>query len=245
MKQFILSTAITLSTLSCTDYQVADKKTELPTIDHPEQVEIRKSFEEIPIDNSAFCPTPASGNCTKSFQLMLAQLMVLDPIPVPQPGVGQTISTSNAIDRYRAFLTDYAGEPIISVFKQLYPKILLTKYGILDGSDYAQITYLTQQLIEARSYDSATLAAALKKLKHHLPPNQFMAMKTASIGAAERRKVLIEKEITSLSDTTATGPYSDKMSALVFPKEIRAHFLVKMKDDYAAVVNDLVALNRL
>jgi len=245
MKQFFLTIAIVVGSIACTESQLTEKRPNLPVIDHPERVEIRKSFQDIPVNNSAFCTDPAGKDCLQTYQLLLAQLMVLDPIPVPQPGTGQLISTIEAVDRYKAFVTQYAGEPILGMFKQLYPRILLNKYGILNGTNYDQITYFTHQLIEAKSYDSTILTAALKKLKPHLAPDQFTAMKTASIEAAARQKALIEQEIANLSDTTATGSYGDEMSALLFPKEIRAHFLFEKKGDHTAVLNNLVELRRL
>ncbi len=245
MKQFFLTIAIVVGSTACTESHLTEKRPNLPVIDHPERVEIRKSFKDIPVNNLGFCTDPTGKGCMQTYRLLMAQLMVLDPIPVPQPGTGQIISTSEAVDRYKAFVAQYTGEPILAMFKQLYPRILLNKYGILNGTNYDQIAYFTQQLVEAKSFDSATLTIALKKLKPNLEPGKFNTMRAAAQQAARQQKSLIEKEIAALSDTTAAGPYGDEMSDLLFPKEIRAHFLAEKERDYSAVLNNLDELNRL
>ncbi|MBO0947064.1 hypothetical protein [Fibrella forsythiae] len=245
MKQVYLIVALLAGSFSCTDKQAAEKGPHLPVIDHPERVEIRKSFGEVPIDNSDFCADPAGNSCVHTYQLLLAQLMILDPIPVPQSTLGPAISTAEAIDLYKSFVSHYRGEPILAVFKQLYPRILLNKYGILEGSDFAQISYFAQQLIEAKSYDHAILLAALKKLKPHSSPGQFSSMKASTLEATQRRRSLLEAEISELSDTTATGRYGDELSTRLFPKDIRAQILARNKSEYRNLLTDLDELNKL
>lgn len=165
----------------------------------------------------------------------------------PCPSLNRLLGlfTQEAVHRYNQFVAAHPGEPILAVFKQLYPRILLNKYGILASQDYTQIIYFTQQLIEAKSYDHITLTAALKKLKPQLAPGQFNAMKASTLEAAHRQKAYHEAEIAALSDTSSTGRYGDEVSARLFPKEVRAQFLAKQKSDYAALVKNLDALNRL
>lgn len=175
MKQIIYTVTIAMASLSCTDQQVDVSEETSPRYAMTPRIEIRKSLSDVFINASSFCNSmlPVTPNCGEQTYAFQAQLMKLDPIPVPQPNLDPTISSDEAVRLYKQFITDHTGEPVLAVFRQLYPRILLNKYGVIASRDYPLIAYFARELVESGSYDFGTQANALTAIQPHVPAQQF------------------------------------------------------------------------
>ncbi|WP_375445674.1 hypothetical protein [uncultured Fibrella sp.] len=175
MKQIIYAAAITMASLACTHQQVDVLEETSPRFAGATRIEIRKSLSDVFINASSYCNSllPVTPNCAEQTYAFQAQLMKLDPIPVPQPNLDPTISSDEAVQLYKQFITDHTGEPVLAVFRQLYPRILLNKYGVITSRDYPLVAYFARELIESGSYDFGTQANALTAIQPHVPAQQF------------------------------------------------------------------------
>lgn len=134
---------------------------------------IRRSLVDIPVNSKALSLSKQSAADAILIQTLRGELMQLDPVPVPQSNAELPISIAEADKRYRSFVSDHQGEPLLGLFQQYFPRILLNKYGIINGTDYALIRYYTEQLVAAESFDFVTLASALSTLRPHVQAEQF------------------------------------------------------------------------
>lgn len=154
-----------------------------------------KSFVDIDLNNALLCIPDTAAACYQQLIQLQRQIAQDYPIPIPQPNVPPLISAKEAVTLYKQYVTDHAGQPVLVVFKQLYPRILLNKYGILAGHDHQQIRYFTEQLLEAHSLDFATLAAALTLLKDEVPTPQFNQW----LDATSRRRAAARQRAATLN----------------------------------------------
>ena len=142
------------------------------------------SFAEIDLSTQSLCPGDTSARCYQELIQLQHQVAEAYPILIPQPNVPAPLSADEATTLYRKYVADHAGEPVLIAFKQLYPRILLTKYGILASNDHTLIRYFTEHMLEAHSQDFATLTRSLTLLKAHVPPARFNQWLENTIGEA-------------------------------------------------------------
>ena len=225
MKQLFVYIAIAIICLACTDQQVTVSepvdlgKEQLP------QVEIRRSLSDVPINGTAFCTPLFTRKCAFEVVKLQRQLMALDPVPVPQLNVDLPIPPTEADQLYHQFVTKHAGQPVLALFRQLYPRIMLNKYGIIISTNYSLVTYYTCELIESGSYDFVTQAKALKSIRAHVPVGQFNQLTQKATINARLYKPQLKQDF----DQNMAYLNNLEVDLRLFPedarKRIRAHFV--------------------
>ena len=134
---------------------------------------IRRSLSDVQLNTVAFCPSQRSANCAEQLNDLQHRLNDLNPVPVPRTTTDRPVSTAEATRLYKKFVAEHTGEPVLTIFQQLYPRILLNKYGVLSSTDYGLIVYFLRELVESGSYDFDTQAKAFEAIQPHTPTLQF------------------------------------------------------------------------
>ena len=201
------------------------------------------SLSEIPLSSDALCPGNTSFDCRKRLIQLQRDVVADYPIPIPQPNVPALISPGEAVESYRKYIANHAGEPKLIAFRQLYPRILLNNYGILASNNHALILYFTEQMLNAHSQDFATLAQALTLLKPDVPASQYNQWLTVTIREAEARKIEQQKLISDtkkqMAALSASTDFEQKKSYWLSLK----FFLERL--EATTVSADVVALHKL
>ncbi|MBO0930453.1 hypothetical protein [Fibrella aquatilis] len=191
-KLFLLTTLLFISVACQTEsdksLSVADSETPSLFTDADLGISHHRSFVEVRLSAAALCPGMNTLSCRKELHRLHRQVAEDYPIPVPQPNVPPLISAEEATVLYKKYLTVHANAPILVVFKQLYPRILLNRYGILASNHHKQILYFTEHMIEAHSQDFATLAKALPLLQNDIPRPVLGGWLTTLIPEAEAQE---------------------------------------------------------
>lgn len=186
-------------------------------------IPVRRSLSDVPINVSRFCNNKAS-NCAIQLSQLQAQLMVEDPVPVPQSTIGATISTEEAVQRYKQFVANHPGEPVLDVFKQLYPRILLDKYGLLASEKYSLILYFTQQLIDAGSLDLSIQTRALIALKGHVPDVTYTRLLSTVLADAKAYQIGHEQVLARLTAEAKEQQSTNKKFSQRVHQQIVDHY---------------------
>ena len=165
---------------------------------------IRRSLSDVRLNTAAFCPSQRRANCAEQLNGLQHRLNDLNPIPVPQSATERPVTTTEATRLYKKFVTEHTGEPILAIFQQLYPRILLNKYGVVSSTDYGLITYFLQELVKSGSYDFDTQAKALEAIQPHIPAQQFRQLiRPAATSVRENKesyKLLSDMVVAKLKD---------------------------------------------
>lgn len=167
---------------------------------------VRRSLSDVWINTASFCPSKTDVLCAKQLDNIQRQLNDMNPVPVPQSGERIPVSVVEATILYKRFVADHTGEPILAIFQQLYPRILLNKYGVLNSSDYELISYYTQQLTTSNALDFTTRANALTRLKGHLPAEQYKLLLDETMKAATAEVTREQNEMARLRRVIAVSP---------------------------------------
>jgi hypothetical protein len=173
-------------------------------------ISVRRSLSEVWINTSSFCRSETEVDCALLLDQLQHELNDLNPVPVPQviPGAEAfpRITPSAATARYKQFVTDHAGEPILAVFQQIYPRILLNRYGIKTSRNYGLIAYYAEQLSISNALDFDTRADLLPILHGHIPAKQFTYLLESTLIAAMLEAQRQQREIARLQTLIASHP---------------------------------------
>ena len=169
-------------------------------------ITVRRSLSDIWINTEAFCPSKTDVNCAEQLDELQHELNDLNPVPIPQSGLELPITASAATNLYREFVNEHAGEPILAVFQQLYPRILLNKYGVLQSKNYELIAYFTQQLAESNALDFDTRTDALIELKDHIPADRYELLLNRTVWSATQEAARQRNEINRLKKLILAQP---------------------------------------
>lgn len=204
-----------------------------------------RALVDVGLNTAPLCPDDTSALCLKQVIQLQRQVVKEYPISIPQPNVPPLISAQEAVSHYEKYVSDHTGEPVLIVFKQLYPSILLNNYGILASNDHTRIRYFTEHMLEARSNDFATLAKSLSLLKSDIPTDQFDQWVDAAIGDAEKREAKevahigeAKRRLAQLAGTGNSSADGQKM------KLYAARWLLS-KLEQTTISADLIQLRRL
>ena len=161
------------------------------------------SLAELPLSSERICPGDTTYSCRNRLVQLQRQVVQDYPIPIPQPNVPAPVSAGEAIASYKKYVTDNVGDPKLVVFKQLYPRILLNKYGVLASNDHTLIRYFTDHMIEAHAQDFATLAKALPLLKADVSATQYDQWLEKTSREAEAQEASQQQTIAALKQRIA------------------------------------------
>ena len=241
MKNRIVYIALLMGGIACTDQTIDAPSQQARTLlEKLPSIGIRKSLSDVHINVGSFCPQQDGMNCAKELNQLQQQLMVLDPVPVPQLNVGPTISADEAVHRYNLFVAEHPGEPILAVFQQLFPRILLNKYGIIRTTNYSLIAYFTRQMVDSKALDFDTQTKALTVLQHHIPAGEFNALRNAIVIEAEQHKTTQQTYVANLQK-----PIDETSRAARLEQLIRPQMLASAKASLMALEQNIVSLRRL
>ncbi|MBO0930454.1 hypothetical protein [Fibrella aquatilis] len=203
------------------------------------------ALADVALSSEGLCPGDTSFTCRNRLIQLQRQVVQDYPIPIPQPNVPAPMPASEAVARYKKYMADNAGDPKLFVFKQLYPRILLNKYGVLASQDHALIRYFTEHMLEAHAQDFATLAKALPSLKADVPADQYNQWLAVTIREAEAQQANQQQTIAALQRRIAHL----KAKARSDDKErkslaISLTFLLEHLE-HSSITADLTALRKL
>ncbi|MBO0947065.1 hypothetical protein [Fibrella forsythiae] len=167
---------------------------------------LRRSLSDVWVNTSAFCQSEQSVDCVIELDNLQHELNDLDPVPVPQPGARLPVSADEATKLYKDFVGSHQGEPILAVFQQLYPRILLNKYGIKTSGDYAAIAYFATEMAHSNALDFDLRTELLSILKGHIPNESYATLVCSTLEAAKREAVRQNREKIRLQSLIALNP---------------------------------------
>ena len=206
MKQFLLLGIVCLSLTGC----VERKPTNYLTVEGKRAAmydqTIRKSLSDVWLNTSSFCSLATNDTCANQLNALQHELNDLNPVPVPQPGEAMPLSITEATVLYKNFVTEHPGEPILAIFQQLYPRILLNKYGVLKGRDYELIYYYADQLAQSAALDFDTRINALCALHSNVPAEKYTYLLNKTLKAADAESLRQQQEIKRLKKLTLANP---------------------------------------
>ncbi|MBO0936207.1 hypothetical protein J2I47_06580 [Fibrella sp. HMF5335] len=201
------------------------------------------SLAQIRLSSAALCTDDTSSNCRERLITLQREVVQDYPVPIPQPNVPALITPDEAVIDYKKYLADNAGSPKLIVFKQLYPRILLNKYGILASNNRALIRYFTEHMLEAHSQDFATLAKALLVIRDDVPAGQYNQWLAVTIREAEAWQLTRQKVLTNLKQTIAQVEASPDFEQ---KKSRRLNLKFAQKQlEVTTIADDLQALRKL
>lgn len=210
MKQLYLLIALSVIILACQLPSESMSDEELLAFTEYKMVgmdgTLRRSLSDIWVNTSAFCESDQKVDCVVELDRLQHQLNDLNPVPVPQMGAPLPVSAAMATYLYRKFVKEHQREPLLAVFQQLYPRILLNKYGIKTGTGYNLIAYYTQQMAVSDALDFDLRTELLSILKGHIPVEHYKSLLERTLTAAINERQVLQKEITRIQALIALAP---------------------------------------
>lgn len=210
MHRFVLLLSLSISTIGCEfRQQVFSEEALLHMVNNKmlgEDGTLRRSLSDIWVNTSGFCQSEQAVDCVVELDRLQHKLNDLNPIPVPQSDTARPISAEEATALYKEFVNAHKGEPLLAVFQQLYPRILLTKYGIIDSTNYGLIAYFATEMAESHALDFPLRTRLLPLLKGHIPTGQYAELVDSTLESAKNEAKRQQKEITRLKSLIALNP---------------------------------------
>ena len=207
MHRFFLLLFLSINTIACEFRQQFFSEKELLRMVNSKMLgedgTLRRSLSDIWVNTAAFCQSEQAVDCVVELDHLQHKLNDLNPIPVPQSDSAKPISAEAATVLYKEFVNAHEGEPLLAVFQQLYPRILLTKYGIMDSNDYGLIAYFATEMAQSHALDFPLRTRLLLLLKGHIPVNQYAKLVDSTLESAKNEAKRQKREITRLKSLIA------------------------------------------
>lgn len=206
MKQHFFYATVYLILIGCTEWRstaylsVEDKRS--ARFD----TNIRKSLSDVWLTTDSFCSLATDDACANQLNQLQHALNDLNPVPIPQLGETMPLSITEATVLYKSFVTEHSGEPILAIFQQLYPRILLNKYGVLRSKDYELIYYYADQLTQSAALDFDTRINALYVLHGNVPTGDYTRLLHRTVKAADAEVIRQQQEINRLKKLILANP---------------------------------------
>ncbi|WP_375445673.1 hypothetical protein [uncultured Fibrella sp.] len=210
MYRFFLLLFLSISTIACEFRQQFFSEEELLRMVNSKMLgedgTLRRSLSDIWVNTAAFCQSEQAVDCVVELDHLQHKLNDLNPIPVPQSDSAKPISAEKATVLYKEFVNAHKGEPLLAVFQQLYPRILLTKYGIIESNDYGLIAYFATEMAKSNALDFPLRTRLLPLLKGHIPTDQYAKLVDSTLESAKNEAKRQQKEVTRLNSLIALNP---------------------------------------
>lgn len=210
MSRFCLLLAVIVFIDACQLRQLTDSKEDLLLLTDRKMLgedgTLRHSLSDIWVNTSAFCQSEQAVDCVAELDKLQHELNDLNPVPVPQSGARLPVSVEEATRLYKEFVSSHQGEPILAVFQQLYPRILLNKYAIKTSGDYAKIAYFATEMAHSNALDLDLRTELLPLLKGHISSEQYATLVGKTLESARREKERQKREMIRLQALIALNP---------------------------------------
>lgn len=194
-------------------------------------IENTEAFTRIPLNVAKICNAAAAQSCARDIQQLQFRLASLNIIPLPREGTRPSLSVEQATEHYKSFLTAHQGQPIASIFRQVYASAILSHYGVLDSQNYELIKYYTEELSDENSMDFATLAKAARVLQDKLSQDAYASLVNATTQRAQEQAKAVQEQIsqltlrakqkTALGEARAAKLTLERISKSTLPSDIK------------------------
>ncbi|RYF73766.1 MAG: hypothetical protein EOO39_09855 [Cytophagaceae bacterium] len=210
MSRFCLLLAVFVCTGACQLRQLTASEEELLLLVNSKMLgedgTLRRSLADVYVHTSAFCQSEQAVDCVIELDNLQHELNDLDPVPVPQSDSRLPVSAAEATKLYKEFVSDHQGEPILAVFQQLYPRILLNKYGIKTSNDYPAIAYFATEMAQSNALDFDLRTELLPIVKGRISSEQYATLVGNTLESARQEAKRQKREMIRLQALIALNP---------------------------------------